>query len=150
MGMVGGYDKGLVSKILTFGQKYFPSIKKQVSTPFRQTSGHDKWVRCEGYGGPNLGEKNVSTFIVQINMFRIIYIQILCCVMKSNSQLPLEMRSFSMYHVWILKKGKSIMKYWYQYMRDGLNFSEISSAISYESVDQTVLYQIRSICFTNK
>ena len=23
------------------------------------------------------------------------------------------------------------MKYWYQYMRDGLNFSEISSAISY-------------------
>ena len=52
-------------------------------------------------------------------MFKILYIQILCCVMESNLRLPLEMRSFAMYHAWILKEGKSTVKYWYKYMRGG-------------------------------
>ena len=54
--------KLLVKKVLAFGQKHFPSIKKQVSTFFRQTFWPDKWNLHEGYGGPNLGEKEFQLF----------------------------------------------------------------------------------------
>jgi hypothetical protein len=45
-----------------FWWKYFPSIKKWDSTPFRQTFWPDRWDLYEGYGGPNLGEKSFQLF----------------------------------------------------------------------------------------
>ena len=48
--------------ILAFWKKHFPSIKKWVSTPFRQTFWPDKWDFREWYGGPNLGEKGFQLF----------------------------------------------------------------------------------------
>ena len=48
----------LVKKNKHFEWKHFSSIKKWDSTPFGQTIWPDKWDLYEGYGGPNLGEKD--------------------------------------------------------------------------------------------
>ena len=52
-----GMLKLLVKKNKVLGWNHFPSIKKWVTTPFRQTSISDKWDLCEGYGGPKLSKK---------------------------------------------------------------------------------------------
>ena len=54
--------KLLVKKNKTFVWKHFLSIKNWDSTPYRQNFWHDKWDLCEGYGGPNFGEKRFQMF----------------------------------------------------------------------------------------
>ena len=65
-----GYDRGYAAgrgeKSKELLAETFPNSQfLWVSTP-STSLGPDRWIQCEGYGGPNMGEKSFQLFFIFI------------------------------------------------------------------------------------
>ena len=57
---------GTVKITIGFGQKHLPTCSFYGSPPPPTSLGPDRWVRHEGYGGPDPGEKSFQLFSIFI------------------------------------------------------------------------------------